>query len=433
MIGESGCKTSVFRIREAGGRNATVLENGILRILADDLGGMIPELSYTQGTGCINAHWIPWFRANSGEAFSDQVHGSFWKGNLLYNIAGNFPCFPNFGPGHTIEGVNMPPHGWTANLKWNYLRSGFDEETGSIWSLSEMNITDSVFPLSFKKIDLLIPEHAVHYSSLRVKNRKKAAIEINAAWHNTLGPPFLCPGCRISAAAKFWASPPPGGEFDATTRLVPGAEFVSLSEVPLAKGGRVDLSRVPPPVGSTDFITGLIPPHSRFGWSALVNPNLKMAYICFFPGPKNAAGDDIILYFNNLWMQYGGRPFTPWASYEGGADLSYCLGTENSVSAFAYGLEYARKVKKVLGAPATVPIPGEGEKTLRYGTLFAPYIGNILSEGINSVEYEENAVIAAGRGSYSRFRADPDFIQLKKIEKLTALPIKNPFGADPQR
>ncbi|MDR2096092.1 MAG: hypothetical protein LBP76_11355 [Treponema sp.] len=153
----AGGKISVCRIREAGKRDATVLENGILKVLSDDLGGMIPELSYTPGGG-INAHWLSWFRSNSGEAFSEQAHGSFWKGNLLYNLAGNFPCFPNFGPGHIIDGAAMPPHGRTANLKWTYLHSGFDKEAGSIWALSEMNIAETAFPLSFKKIDLLYPD-----------------------------------------------------------------------------------------------------------------------------------------------------------------------------------------------------------------------------------------------------------------------------------
>jgi hypothetical protein len=137
---------------------------------------------------------------------------------------------------------------------------------------------------------------------------------------------------------------------------------------------------------------------------------LKIVYTCFFPGPKNTDGDDIILSFNNLWMQYGGRSFTLWALYEGGTDLSYCLGTENSLSAFANGLEYARKVKKVLGAPATVLIPAEGEKPsvpVPFCALY--YIGNTLSDGVGSLEYEEKALIAAGIGSYSRFYCDPEF------------------------
>jgi hypothetical protein len=71
-----------------------------------------------------------------------------------------------------------------------------------------------------------------------------------------------------------------------------------------------------------------------------------------------------------------------------------------------------------MGAPATVLIPAEGEKTLRYGTLFSPYIGNILNDGILSLDYGDRTVIANVKGNSFRFKADPEFTALKKIEKI---------------
>jgi hypothetical protein len=407
-------KISVTRVNEIGGRDATVLEHDSIRVMVDDTGGMIPELSGVQETRRLNAHWLPWFRSNTTKPFNDAEHGSFWKANLLYHIAGNFPCIPNFGPGHIIEGVDMPPHGWTANLNWRFTGSGIDEESGAAWALSVMESPDKAMPLSFTKIDVIIPGHSVHYTGLTVKNRGDADIDICAGWHNTLGAPFLQPGCRISGAAHIWTTPPVGGEFDTTTRLALGAQFDSLDKAPLAQGGKVDISQVPGPIGYTDFAAGAIPASASLGWSALVNPALKMAYVCFFTGPAAAGEDDIILRFNDLWMQYGGRPFTPWAPYEGGTDLTYCLGTENSIAAYAYGLEYARRVKQVLGAPATVTIPAGGEKILRYGTLFAPYETGI-GEGIRSIEAEAAALACSGAGGTGRFKADPSFGILKGI------------------
>ncbi|MDR2073275.1 MAG: hypothetical protein LBP60_07570, partial [Spirochaetaceae bacterium] len=121
-------KSLVSRVVELGGREATVLENTNLRVMIDDIGGMVPELSGRRSgngddysTHWINAHWMPWFRSNTGKPYSDAEHGSFWKANLLYHIAGSFPCIPSFGPGHIAEGVPMPPHGWTSNQKWRYV------------------------------------------------------------------------------------------------------------------------------------------------------------------------------------------------------------------------------------------------------------------------------------------------------------------------
>jgi hypothetical protein len=116
-------------------------------------------------------------------------------------------------------------------------------------------------------------------------------------------------------------------------------------------------------------------------------------------------------------MQYGGRPFTPWAPYEGGTDLTYCLGTENSVSAFAQGLEYSRQAKKLLGAPTTTVIQAGEEKTLRYGVLIAPYEGSVLDDGVLSLETEANALVSKGKTEFWRFAADPGFTCIKSLEK----------------
>ena len=419
-------KASALRVRELGGRDATVLEHDSLRVLIDDMGSMIPELSLVNGKQRLNAHWLPWFRSNSGKPYRDTEDGEFWKAQLLYHVAGSFPCIPNFGPGHIVDGINMPPHGWTANQSWLFRSSGIDEESGAVWALSVLNSPDSAMPLSFRKIDALIPGQNIHYISISVKNNGDTDLEINAGWHNTVGAPFLAEGCRISGAASAWATAALGGEFDTTTRLVPAAEFSSLTEAPLAAGGKTDLSRVPGPLGYTDFVTGRIDDSVNPGWSSVVNPGLKTAYLCFFPGPASASGpsgtegeEDIILRFNELWMQYGGRPFTPWAPYEGGTDLCYCLGTENAVAAYAMGLEYSRRIREIMGAPTTVIIPGGRKKYIRYGCLFAPYGGEILDGGVRSVEAEAAALVCQGTGLYWRFNADPFFTILKTLEKQT--------------
>jgi hypothetical protein len=310
---ENKGKVFVTRVTETGKREATVLENGKSRIMVDDQGGVVPEFSYIGENQSINAHWIPWFRANTGKVFNAVEHGGFWKANLLYHIAGNFSCLPNFGPDHTVDGMALPAHGWTANEPWHFVSSGIDEETGGAWALSTLESPDAKMPLSFKKVDALLPAQAVHYTAIRVTNKGDRDLEITAAWHNTVGAPFLQAGCRLSGAADRWATPPIGGEFDPTTRLALGKEFPSLNKAPLSKGGVADISLVPGPLGYTDFATGAIPTSAKLGWSALVNPALRLAYVCFFTGQAAAGPEDIILRFNEFWMQYGGRPFTPWA------------------------------------------------------------------------------------------------------------------------
>jgi hypothetical protein len=413
-------RASVQRVIEAGERNATILESGLIRVVVDDEGGMVPEFSSLQDRRALNAHWIPQFRANSGEAWNEKRHGSYWKNRHLYHIAGSFPCLPNFGIAHILEGETMPFHGWTASDCWKYETKGVDEESGAAWAVSTLSGSGCGLNLAFTKIDAVIPGSPVHYTSIRVKNNGGKPAEINAAWHNTVGAPFLQAGCRISACATRWVTPPPGGEWDEAGRLALGAEFASLYKAPLALGGRCDISVTPGLIGHTDFAVGAVPERARLGWFSVVNNALKLVYLTFFTGPAAAGGDDIVLYFNNLLMQYGGRPFTPWALYDGGTDQNFCLGLVNSVSALAGGLNYARQTRELLENPTTVTIPAHGTKTLRYGSLFAPYENNILDDGITTVEQENDALVCVKSGSWS-FPADPSFTVLKKLEKEAGL------------
>ena len=408
-------KAAARRVVEAGGRDATVLESAQVRVVIDDESGMTPEFSALQDKRALNAHWIPPFRSTSGAAWDEAKHGEYWKAALLYHIAGNFPCVPSFGSAHLLEGETMPAHGWTANGRWKFEKMGGDEETGAAWARSTLSKAGAGLDLTFTKIDLVIPGSPVHYTSLKVKNNAGAPAEISAAWHNTVGAPFLQAGCRISACASNWMTAPPGGEFDETGRLALGAEFVSLSKAPLALGGRADISEVPGIIGWTDFAAGAVPLRSNLGWFSVVNTAQKLVYMNFFTGPAAAGADDIILYFNDLWMQYGGRNFTPWALYDGGTDQNFCLGLENSTSGFPTGLSTARRTKELLGSPTTVTIPAKGSKTLRYGSLFAPYENNILDEGITAVEAEADALSCIKSGAW-RFPADPAFKTLKRIE-----------------
>jgi len=159
-------------------------------------------------------------------------------------------------------------------------------------------------------------------------------------------------------------TPPHGTEFDDTGRLAFDAHFDDIGRAPTRNGEFVDLSIVPGTIGYTDFVTGAIPQNIHLGWSCAVNPILRVAYIAFFPGLQNLLPNEIGLNFNDLWMQYGGRNFTPWALNEGGADRSFCLGTENAVGAFANGLAYSREHPLLMGYPTLVTIPAKSERTL---------------------------------------------------------------------
>lgn len=408
----------VRRMQLWEGRNATVLANDAVRSVIEDQGGMVIELSNIapQG-GRINAHPLYWFRGKGMSMPSDENH-DFWRNStLLYHLGGNFFCFPNFGGGHRIGDVLHEPHGWTANGPWTVLKYGTDAETGANWLLSAMDSPEPSWRCHARKIDMVLPGHPVLYSSIAIHNAGTTELRATAAWHNTVGSPFLESGCVVDTSSKHYATAIEASEFDGTSRLVLGREFMDLSKAPGRNNSIIDLSVVPGIIGFTDFVTGAVPADATLGWSSVVNPRLKMVYLAFFTGPAALGEDDVPFYFNNLWMQYGGRPFTPWALYDGGTDQTFCLGVENSVGYFAEGLAKATKVGEWLGHPTTFVIPAGHTKVQRSGTAFAPFENPKMTAGVQTVEQVAEGLVLKHGKAWSFIDADSTFSQLRVLEQ----------------
>lgn len=407
------------RVKEYADRPSTLLENGQIRVLINDAGGMTPEFSLRQGRGYQNAHWMPIFRATGDLPYREQAHQAHWKAKLLHSIAGNFPCAPSFGAGPKEGPVDHPPHGYAANEVWRHRTGGVHQGHQAAYAIFDLPSPSPEWPVDMKKIDLVMAGHCVHYTALRFDNRSAKDQQVTLGFHNTIGSPFLQSGCVISLCADRFATPPLGGEFDDTGRLMIGAEFDSLKKAPLREGGTVDLSVVPGMIGYTDFVSGRVPKDALLGWSAVVNPVQRLVYGSFFPGPASASGEEIALGFNDLWMQYGGRNFTPWAAYEGAPDATFCLGAENATGAFATGLDNARKVGRVLGVPTTATVPAKGSRVLYYATLYAPYEGDSLSEGVMQVRRcAQGLCLVGSQGQETILPADPGFAALRAVDAM---------------
>jgi len=399
-------------IREAGNRPAVLLENRSFRTVISDIRGMIPELSTRTGGGWLNSHWQPWFRANSGEPWNEARHGAFWGAPLLYDIAGSFPCAPNFGPGHDFDGHSLPPHGFTAFGTWE--REGMEETDDYVLAVS--TLASKGHPFRYRKWDLVPADENVLYTRLEITNTGGKPEKYNCGWHNTVGSPFLEKGCLIDNNARGFAVPPGGGEFDATGRLLMDGRAESLQAVPCRDGSTADLRQVPGIIGYSDFITGALPPDTVLGWSSVVNPRQKALYLAFFPGPSGAGEGEIPLYFCDLWMNYGGRSYTPWATGEGLTDQTFCLGTENATGYFANGLKAASAAGRLLGNPVYLVLPPGESRTLYYGTLFQTWEGEALTEGLRKVSPREGSLLLEGRSGKSlEVKADAGFALLRQL------------------
>ncbi len=407
----------VKRIQVWENRHATVLSNNLVQTVIEDKGGMIRELSNLNVSGGrVNAHPLYYFMGKGEDVQQDRNHGFYHDANLLYTLGGNFFCFPNFGPGSTYQNVNYPPHGFTANNTWSIVKYGTDSELGTVWVLSMMKGNEQ-YDYTVYKLDMMLPNHPVLYTSIIIDNPQDIDIIANAGWHNTAGPPFLESGCTINLCADRFSTVCSGSEFDTTGRLAMGEIFDDLAKAPLRKGGACDLRNIPGMIGYSDFITGAVPDDTALGWASIINPVQQMVYFTFFPGPKVLTEEEIPIRFNNLWMQYGGRTFNPWALYEGGADQTFCLGLENSTGYYAMGLEAAVQQQTLLERETTVVIPAGKRRFQRYATAFTSYDQVKMGSGISSVEQVVEGIVLKRGKSWAFIESDSTFHFLKELEK----------------
>lgn len=403
------------RIVEIGGREATLLSGDNIRVVVSDKGGMVPELSFPNRNGWLNTHWNPHFRSNSGQPYDPGRDESFWTAELLYELAGNFPCLPSFGDPCSAYGEQLAAHGTTANTKWRPEKWGLLEDMA--FAKSTIDPSVSSLDLAYTKYDIIESDHPGLYTYLKVRNAGERSLRINLGWHNTVGPPFLAPGCLIDVSADRFATTPTPTDFQSSGMLEPGAQFDSLEKAPLTDGGAEGIRRVPGMIGRTDFVTGAVPNEADLGWSSVVNPSIGAIYLTLFPGPGTSRADEIPIYFNDLWMQYGGRDFTPWAAFTGGVDSTFCLGTENATGAFANGLEYSLEHPELLGWPTTFELSPGAEAANVYATFTLGYDGGVLDQGVSNLTGTNSMINVEPRvgnrsGSFS-FTGDPSFELLR--------------------
>lgn len=406
----------IRRLRLWESRNATVLTNDLIRVLIEDQGAMVLELSaVTPQGGRLNAHLIPHYRGTGMSVFSDE-NSSYWKNSpYLYQKAGSYFSFPNHGPAHEADQGEQEQSGYTASSYWMVERYGTDPEFGGVWLMSMIRNRKSKWMV--RRVDMLLPNQPVLYTAMFLVNNASEDLVANAAWKNELGSPFLESGCVINASANTWGTGPEDQLIGAVTRLQPDALFDDWKKAPLRTGGTVDLTEVPPPIGRTDSISGLVPRSASLGWTSVINPRQQMVYFSFFPGPAALEEEMLPINFNNFIFDYGGRTETPWAFYSGGMSQQYSLTSGSGTNLLYRGLKASMDAQSFLGVPTTVTIhPGE-TRSLFYGTAFAPYDNTRIGGNFYTVEQTAEGIVLKRTKSFAFIPADSTFTCLKSLCK----------------
>jgi hypothetical protein len=244
---------------------------------------------------------------------------------ILRVLRGDFFCMPFGGNATPWRGEQHPVHGETANRPWHLESLTSTKKRVCLHA----SLTTKVRPGRVDKRVYLCPGQTALYCQHTVSAMSGP---INLGHHAMLRFPDAPGSGRVSTSPFVYGSVLPTPFEQPAERgyssLKIGAEFASLSEVPLADGGQADLSRYPARRGFEDLVIMASDPKLPFAWTAVVFA--KQRFVWF------ALKDPRILRQTMFWISNGGRHYPPWNGRHVGV-----MGLEELTSFFAYGLAEA--------------------------------------------------------------------------------------------
>ncbi|MEL6645400.1 MAG: hypothetical protein AAFQ79_15820 [Pseudomonadota bacterium] len=221
-------------------------------------------------------------------------------------LSGDFFCAP-FGASDVTD---APAHGWTANSEWE----GLEARPGALSMRLKREVMGATVSKSLNLSDdapLLYQEHLIDGGDGG----------LTVAHH---------PMVRLSGRGRFSCSPKrivltPATALDAgRNALALGARVPSITTVPAAEGGTIDLRDLPIAAAHEDFVTLVEAPGARLGWSALLR-EAEDDMVFVLKDPR-------VLPVTMLWHSNGGRDYAPWNGRHRGV-----LGIEDGCAAGADG------------------------------------------------------------------------------------------------
>jgi hypothetical protein len=253
---------------------------------------------------------------------------------LLRELRGDFFCAP-FGDGPAWRGESHPPHGEPANGTWRVTSS----EPGRLVATLPTRVRRGKIT---KIAEAREGETNLYQTHLMDGFQGGMCLGHHAMLDFTRNGPGRISTSKLRLAQVLpvpFENPVLGGYCS----LKQGAWFRRLDSVPMADGGKTDLSRYPAREGFEDLVMVHHKDAEDFAWSAVVFPEKKFVWFAL----KNPAH----LASTVLWHSNGGRHYAPWNGHHRGV-----LGIEDVTAYFHLGLaaSLAKNPWRDKGVPTSI-------------------------------------------------------------------------------
>lgn len=249
------------------GRQATRLENEVLRVTVLHHGGHIAEV-FDKRAG-VSPLWIPHWPSMDPSEFDKERPDRYGNGDdakLLAGIMGHNLCLDLFGgPSRDEAAAGLTVHGEASVLRYDLA-----ESEGEF-------IARLTLPLAQLEFSRSIQLHGDHVR-IRESVENLTAMDRPLAWtqHVTLGPPFLDPAStRFNASMTRSMVSDTDTGFDAYLR--PGIEF-NWPAAPRPDGGVADLRQMKSTSPASGFTTHLADPRREYAHFIAYSPQFRLAF-----------------------------------------------------------------------------------------------------------------------------------------------------------
>jgi hypothetical protein len=219
---------------------------------------------------------------------------------LIRAARGDFFCMPFGFDARPFRGERHPIHGECAHGEWRF--EGHKREAGRL--TLRLSFATRIRRGLITKEVTLVAGHTAVYQRHTISGMRGP---MSYGHHAMLKfPPGEGSG-RIAVSrflfGQVWdafENPATGGY----SSLRHGARFTSLRNVPVANGGKTDLSLYPARPGFEDGVTLATNPNLPFGWTTVTFPGERFVWFSL-KNPRELAQ-------TLFWFSNGGRHYPPW-------------------------------------------------------------------------------------------------------------------------
>ncbi len=364
-------------------RDAYVIENNLIRLVALTGGGHIAEMRFQKGLGLssLNPLWVPPWKAIEPYQYNEKKHaaryGTIGTGKLIGGIAGHNLCLDYFGaasPEENKQGLSI--HGEAPSMRWRATRKISSPGRGEL----EMAVRLPVAGLRFQRQIKIRQGESVVYFKEKVTNEKKADHFFHWTQHVTLGPPFLKPRHSRAFVSGTKGRTFPHG-YDEGKALLESSRNFEWPFAPSVSGAKVDLTRPFSRSGRGILATVMLRPDREVQYVAGLNTeeNLMVAY-CFnrtdFPWVA-------------IWEENLARTEAPWNG------KTQSRGLEFGSTPFPVGKREAFENGPLFGAPHFSMVPAKGQKTVNYLSFLATVPKGFAE--IRDISLEKGKIVVTGQ------------------------------------